>query len=266
MKAILEALKQGRIVGFPTDTVYGIGGSYDFPNLEDQLFALKHRERSKSLVVYVNTPEMIEEIAHRPLSSRAQKLVRHFLPGALTLIVANANPRFPQSTLGFRIVQHSLFRQLVDHVGPLIGTSANLSGYPSSTSAADVLELFPEIPVLEGSCSGLESTVISADPLIVYREALIPIQVIENVLHESIERKLSPHGFSQHVRIYTLAEKQLSQLLCKHPSFAQHVYYPSPTTFYPILKQALPHGIAVMVYDPEKMPELQPYLEPYRWS
>ncbi|CAG9045717.1 Threonylcarbamoyl-AMP synthase [Chlamydia abortus] len=270
-----DYLDQGKIVAFPTDTVYGLGVALNYPNAEEKVYALKHRDRGKSLVVYVNTIEDMEKFSGCTLSTRALKLSQKFLPGPLTLLVDHKNPRFHQEKLGFRILSIPIVNKLIDLAGPLLGTSANISNFPPAITSNEVTEDFSQedICVIPGCCSyGLESTVVSADPLKVYREGMVPRQVIEDVVGEKVETCLhTRHVFSQHIQVYTVKDKDaLNSFLEKNSRFQGVICNnPKPRDFYPTLRQALRsvEPVAVFIYDPEisVYPELIPYLIPYSY-
>ncbi|SFW01450.1 L-threonylcarbamoyladenylate synthase [Chlamydia abortus] len=271
-----DYLDQGKIVAFPTDTVYGLGVALNYPNAEEKIYALKHRDRGKSLVVYVNTIEDMEKFSGCTLSTRALKLSQKFLPGPLTLLVDHKNPRFHQEKLGFRILSIPIVNKLIDLAGPLLGTSANISNFPPAITSNEVTEDFSQedICVIPGCCSyGLESTVVSADPLKVYREGMVPRQVIEDVVGEKVETCLhTRHVFSQHIQVYIVKDEDaLNSFLEKNSRFQGVICNnPKPRDFYPTLRQALRsvEPVAVFIYDPETSayPELIPYLIPYSYT
>ncbi|WP_139414392.1 L-threonylcarbamoyladenylate synthase [Chlamydia abortus] len=268
-----DYLDQGKIVAFPTDTVYGLGVALNYPNAEEKIYTLKHRDRGKSLVMYVNTIEDMEKFSGCTLSTRVLKLSQKFLPGPLTLLVDHKNPRFHQEKLGFRILSIPIVNKLIDLAGPLLGTSANISNFPPAITSNEVTEDFSreDICVIPGCCSyGLESTVVSADPLKVYREGMVPRQVIEDVVGEKVDTCLhTRHVFSQHIQVYTVKDEDaLNSFLEKNSRFQGVICNnPKPRDFYPTLRQALRsvEPVAVFIYDPETSayPELIPYLIPY---
>ncbi|WP_041468087.1 L-threonylcarbamoyladenylate synthase [Chlamydia felis] len=268
-----DYLHKGKVIAFPTDTVYGLGVALNYPNAEEQIYALKRRDRGKSFVVYVNTIEDIEKISGHNLSLSALKLSQKFLPGPLTLLVDHKNPRFTQEKLGFRILSLPIIEKLIHITGPLLGTSANISSFPPAITSEEVIEDFSkeDLFVIPGKCTyGLESTIVSVNPLKIYREGIIPLQHIEEVLGEKIESCLQRHhAFSQNVKILSLRDKNsLERFLQAHPEFQGIVCdNPRPCDFYPTLRKALKCSdpMAVFIYDQQtsEYPELKPYLTPY---
>ena len=121
-----EAILSGKIVVFPTETVYGVGCRYDDESARERIFALKQRDRSKPLGVYLFSTNEIRN--HASLSPMAEVLVKAFLPGPLTLVL----PGRKGGSVGIRVPSDEVCRRLIQLSGiPLSGTSANLSGCES---------------------------------------------------------------------------------------------------------------------------------------
>lgn len=135
-------LQQDGVVVFPTDTVYGIGVRFDHPQAIQKLFAIKGRNFNKPIAILTGNVDDFQKVAHHiPLV--AYQLAEAFLPGPLTLIVPK-HPHLPNNlsqfpTIGIRIPNHPFAIQLLNQVGPLAVTSANLSGQADTTNATDVL-------------------------------------------------------------------------------------------------------------------------------
>lgn len=167
--AAIEALRAGEIVAMPTDTVYGVGVALDAPEGLERLFAAKDRPLDKAIVLLVADLEQAAQVG--VLTPLARALAEEFWPGGLTLVLAQSRDgRLPpaltagNSTIGVRLPDHESPRTLARALGPLPVTSANISGRPAATTAADVLEqLGPRIGlVLDGGPArgGVASTVI----------------------------------------------------------------------------------------------------------
>jgi L-threonylcarbamoyladenylate synthase len=165
-----ELLRQGRLVAFPTETVYGLGADATNEAAIAAIFAAKARPRFNPLIIHV-----IDEAMARPLvvfDERSLRLVKHFWPGPLTLVLPRARacpvPLLASAgldSLAVRVPAHPLPRALIRAVGrPIAAPSANRSGRVSPTTAQHVLdELDGRIAaVLDGGpCRvGLESTVV----------------------------------------------------------------------------------------------------------
>ena len=129
-----DAIKEGKIVVFPTETVYGVGCRYDDESARERIFALKKRDRSKPLGIYLPSVSEVEKYAVMP--PMAAKLARAFLPGPLTLLL----PGRRGGKLGFRIPSDEVARRLIRLCGiPLSATSANLSGHQSPTDGQQAI-------------------------------------------------------------------------------------------------------------------------------
>lgn len=268
----IDFLLQDKAVAFPTDTVYGLGVRVQAQQGRDLLFNLKQRDRNKQLVIYVNRVQDIETIIQKDLHSSAYKLAETFFPGPLTLVVDNKNIKF-EPKLGFRIVRHPIVCSLIDYVGPLLATSANLSSFPSSLFASDVQETFYEkkddIFIFPGSCNlGLESTVIDADLLKVYREGVISVKEIESCLALKVLVVPQKKQFS-HLQIFTLKNEFQLQTWLSKTCITNYLIEkdPMPFHFYPLLRQALRQQVnhVIFVYDEltTAHPILRPFLSPY---
>ncbi|ANH79016.1 L-threonylcarbamoyladenylate synthase [Candidatus Chlamydia sanziniae] len=273
VEEIIQRVTIGKLIALPTDTVYALALSLHAPKAQPILYALKHREQTKAFALYVNTIQDIERISGYPLSPMAQRLAQEFFPGGITLVLKHRNPLFIKETLGFRIINHDTIKQVIEYCGTLIGTSANLSGFPPALTGREVLKDFPhqDISIFDShSLYGLESTVVGVDPLIIYREGLISRSSIEQVTQG--KAKIFPktcHSFTNHLKVYTVEDhSQLESFLKARPDFQGLICNkPHPRQFYPTLRKALQskQPAIVFVYDAKtsSYPELLPYLSPY---
>jgi L-threonylcarbamoyladenylate synthase len=138
--AALRALAAGRVVGYPTDTLYGLAARADDPAAVRRVYAAKRRPADQPLSVAVSSWEEVERIA-RP-SAAARAFLRRHLPGPYTVLLPPL-PRAPLApellsggSVGVRIPNHPLARELARRAGPITATSANRHGAPAPTSAA----------------------------------------------------------------------------------------------------------------------------------
>jgi len=165
----ISILKQGGVVAFPTDTVYGLGACVDTQRAVERLYQIKQRPRSMALPLLLADTSRISEVAE-PVSEVAWLLINNFLPGALTLVLPKSNS-VPDiitaggKTVAIRIPAHPVPVALVEGLGtPIVGTSANLSGKPSSLTADEVYSQFGDrvdLVINGGRCpSGKESTIV----------------------------------------------------------------------------------------------------------
>jgi len=163
----LQIIKQGGVVAFPTDTVYGIGVSVFSSESIEKLFIVKGRAAAKAIPVLIGDPAQLDLVA-ASASEAALRLAQRFWPGPLTLVVSR-HPSLPTvlsslPTVGVRMPNHPVALRLLRQSGPLATTSANLSGGPDPSSAQEVLsQLAGRIDlVLDGGpCpGGVPSTVV----------------------------------------------------------------------------------------------------------
>lgn len=169
LRAAATIVAQGGVVAFPTETYYGLAVDPFNPEALARLFRLKKRPEQKPVLV------LVAELAALPLLVREvpapfQPLIAAWWPGPLTLIFP-ALAELPQlltantGTVGIRISSHPVAQELGKRLpGPLTATSANLSGRPAATSAAEVAaQLGGAVDyILDGgpTAGGLGSTIV----------------------------------------------------------------------------------------------------------
>jgi len=170
----VELLRQGGVVGLPTETVYGLAGNAFDPMAIARIFEAKGRPISDPLIVHIPEVGWLERVVH--FSSEEQRdlverLGANFWPGPLTLLLPR-RPELPDLVtagsefVAVRVTAHPLFQEVLRGIGsPLAAPSANRFGRISPTSARDVkLELSESIDlILDGGCCehGLESTIVA---------------------------------------------------------------------------------------------------------
>jgi L-threonylcarbamoyladenylate synthase len=167
-------LRQGFLVAFPTETVYGLGASTFDANAIERIYRLKGRPSDNPLIAHVGDASLLSTVAaplSGPLAERVDLLTSRFWPGPLTLVLPR-HERVPPIAAGgldsiaVRAPAHPVATTLLEKFGGAISApSANRSGGVSPTDAAHVLGDFPDAPellVLDGGPSrvGVESTVL----------------------------------------------------------------------------------------------------------
>ena len=166
----VEALKAGRAVVFPTDTVYGLGVAPRFAHSPQEIFDLKRRPAGKPVAWLVGSLEDLDKYG-TAVTPKARALAEEGWPGALTVIVKASDevPRAFQSdagTIGLRMPDSQTALALIREVGPIAASSANLSGHPVprtfSEIAPELLSGVGAAIVSEDAGSGKASTVIEA--------------------------------------------------------------------------------------------------------
>ncbi len=165
-------LRSGKVIAFPTETVYGIGALPRFEHAVEQIYAIKGRDKSKPLAyhianyVFLNTKTFQQQRA-------LHYLAKKFWPGPLTIVVRGEG----DETYGFRMPSHPVARVLIELVGdPLFATSANASGGESPVTPDQVLAAMDgdvELLIDSGKCEvGIDSTVVdlTSKPFKIIRE------------------------------------------------------------------------------------------------
>ena len=207
-------IKNGNLVLFPTETVYGIGANGLDSNAVEKIFIAKGRAQDNPLILHVSNIDMINKIA-KNISPLENKLIDEFFPGPLTIVldkkdivpnVVSAN----LDTVGVRMPANKIARDLIDLAGvPVAAPSANISGRPSGTNIEDIFdELNDKVDyIINGGDTniGLESTVIRVidekihilrpgkityDDLSKFGEVIIDSHILNDV--KSNEKVLSP--------------------------------------------------------------------------
>ncbi|MFZ1571728.1 MAG: L-threonylcarbamoyladenylate synthase [Candidatus Kapaibacterium sp.] len=190
-----QMLRNGDLVAFPTETVYGLGADAFNAESIEKIFIAKGRPSDNPLIVHVASFQDIELVGE--INSRVLKLAEKFMPGPLTIII-NSNDKIPLiaraglPTVGVRIPNHKVAYELLRNSGPLVGPSANLSTMPSPTNASHVLnDLNGRINGIlnGGECSmGIESTIIdtTTKELVLLRPGIISLEEIESTLQEKV--------------------------------------------------------------------------------
>lgn len=165
-----DLLLSGEVVGFPTETVYGLGVIFDQKTAFDKLMEAKNRPENKPFTLMCSSLKMIEEYVE--IDNKIRMLIHRFMPGPLTLVVKCKNhlPTYVTAGgefVGIRISEHPLVIDLIRRVGkPLLVPSANKSGEESLSKYKDVYRKFNnEISAIikEDALGELPSTIIKID-------------------------------------------------------------------------------------------------------
>ena len=195
---IIEAgqiIKDGGLVAFPTETVYGLGGDALNPESSKKIYAAKGRPSDNPLIVHIAKLQDIEKIV-TDFNDTAKKLAQVFWPGPLTMILDKADTVPVEttgglSTVAVRFPSHKIARDFIEAAGGYVAApSANISGRPSPTLAKYVCEdMNGRIEmILDGGdieC-GLESTIVdtTSNPPMILRPGFITREMLETVVGE----------------------------------------------------------------------------------
>lgn len=188
-----ESLRQGGLVAFPTETVYGLGGDALNPESSRKIYAAKGRPSDNPLIVHICRLEDIHGIVSE-FPEAAVKVAKAFWPGPLTMILPKAEA-VPKETTGgldtvaVRFPSHPIARKLIGYGGGYVAApSANLSGRPSPTVAKYVRQdMDGRIDwIVDGGAVGigLESTIVdmTVDPPQILRPGYVTEQMLREVL------------------------------------------------------------------------------------
>lgn len=186
-----QCIKNGEVVAFPTETVYGLGADALNSKAVNKIFQAKGRPQDNPLIIHVadfNIEKYVKEVPEK-----ARKLMEKYWPGPLTLIL-NKSDMIPEntsaklSTVGVRMPDNPIALELIKKSGTTIAApSANISGRPSPTEVEHCIEdLDGKIPYIlgGGSCNvGVESTIVdcTSNTLCVLRPGGITLEMLKEV-------------------------------------------------------------------------------------
>ncbi len=186
-------LKAGKLVAFPTDTVYGVGADVFNDGAVEKIFTVKKRESDKPLQVLIASKSDLR-ITAKTQSDALDRLASEFWPGPLTLVMP-AREDFPRrvrcdrGTIGVRMPANAIALKLIEAFGgPVAATSANVSGLPDPVDVAEVMEYLDgkvHLVIDGGPTPGnVPSTVldISVHPPIILRRGKLRIEDLKRVL------------------------------------------------------------------------------------
>ena len=236
-------LREGQVVVFPTETVYGLGGDAMQPRALERIFAAKERPYSDPLIVHIADVDALEALV-TTLPEQAKLLANMFWPGPLTLILP-ASPLVPKlvtaglSTVAVRMPRHPVALALIRATGsPIAAPSANRFMHVSPTTAQHALsDLDGRVPLIldGGPCEvGVESTVLDLCAPIptILRPGGIGLEVLQHILPEVVYQKTPGK------------EKQDEQKAQTAPGQLLKHYAPSvPTFLFEGSKQAVDHAM-----------------------
>jgi L-threonylcarbamoyladenylate synthase len=191
-----EFIRRGRVVAFPTETVYGLGADVFNEQAVAKIFEAKRRPNDNPLIAHVGSLAQIELLAAE-ITPSARKFIEAFFPAPLTLVLPKA-ARVPLAatanlaTIGVRMPKNKLAQEFLRHCGvPVVAPSANLSGRPSPTDWEAVFEdLDGRIDcILQGRATeiGLESTVVdcTSDVPLILRSGAVSLEDLRKIVPET---------------------------------------------------------------------------------
>lgn len=191
---IKDWIKEGKVIAFPTDTVFGLGVLYSDEEALKNLKQAKMRDGNKPIPMMVKSIEQLEKVAY--VDERVKLLADRFMPGALTLILKRresipAHVSDYKDTIALRIPDDNFVLSLLEE--PMLVTSANLSGETPGKNEQDVLLQLDERidAIVEGEAKrDIPSTIVdlSSDKVIILREGEICADDINETLTKGDKR------------------------------------------------------------------------------
>ena len=206
LKVVGKIIKNGGLVLFPTETVYGLGANGLDENAVKKIYKAKGREQDNPLILHVSNFDMVSKIA-KNITDIEYTLMKTFWPGPFTIILDRTEiiPDIVTAgldTVGVRMPSGKIAKELISYAGvPIAAPSANISGRPSGTNISDIFEeLSDKVDYIVdgGECEvGLESTVVRV------------IDGIPNILRPG---KISPEDIKKAVGIVKIDEHILKDI------------------------------------------------------
>ena len=190
-----KIIREGGVVAFPTETVYGLGANALIESAVDNIFKAKGRPNDNPLIVHISDVSQVDSLVSE-IPDKARVLMDTFWPGPLTIIMKKSdivpyNVTAGLETVGIRFPQNPVAMEFLKLAGvPVAAPSANTSGRPSPTSFKHVMEdLYGKIDaVIDGGHSkfGLESTIIdmSGDVPTVLRPGSVTLEMLRDAIGE----------------------------------------------------------------------------------
>lgn len=193
---LVDALNQGEIVAFPTETVFGLACRFNDHEALQKLMAVKERDVSKAVTLMVAYKEDIGQYAY--VDEKIQRVIDAFMPGRITLVLKKKDHIDPfmtggRDTIGIRIPDSPFVLSLLETAGELLVTSANIAGGKNTTNEREVLaQLDGRIAyVVKGKTKSAQaSTVVdlTGERPVLLRQGAISLKEIEGVFNEGSSR------------------------------------------------------------------------------
>ena len=149
-KSALKTLKSGLPIIFPTDTLPAIGC---LPKFSSVIYEFKKRDRDKPLILMGSEHEQLIDYVHESAKKDYENIASKYWPGALTMVIPASEKQTKiltsnDLTLGLRIPNSYMAQSLMKETGPLLTSSANISGFKGSTTVEGIALDFPSVKIL----------------------------------------------------------------------------------------------------------------------
>ncbi|MFW6121999.1 MAG: L-threonylcarbamoyladenylate synthase [Petrotogales bacterium] len=188
----IKALKNGEVVVYPTDTLYALGADIYNEDAVKKVFTIKKRPYTRPLPLAVSNFDEINEISYT--NDMVKRVINHFLPGRLTLVLKKkdavpSNVTGGLDTIAIRIPQNDIALDLLSRFGPLTVTSANIHGKKTSYVIKDLAMQFSNqvsVYLDAGRLDAIPSTIVdltSKEPIIVRQGSITKGEIWEAIYH-----------------------------------------------------------------------------------
>ena len=166
-ESALKTLKSGLPIIFPTDTLPAIGCLPKFPNI---IYKFKKRDKNKPLILMGSEQKQLIDYVHESAIEDYKYIASNYWPGALTMVIPSSGKQTTiltskDFTIGLRIPNSHMAQSLIKETGPLLTSSANISGFRGSMTIEGIALDFPSVKILGPipweKSSGKASTIIS---------------------------------------------------------------------------------------------------------
>ena len=149
-ESALKTLKSGLPIIFPTDTFPAIGCLPKFSNI---IYEFKKRDKDKPLILMGSEQKQLIDYVHVSAKGDYEYMASNYWPGALTMVIPSSEKQnviltSKDLTLGLRIPNSSIAQSLIQETGPLLTSSANISGFEGSTTVEGITLDFPSLKIL----------------------------------------------------------------------------------------------------------------------
>jgi len=164
MKDAVRVLKQGGVIAYPTEAVFGLGCDPFNESAVNRILEIKHRMPEKGLILIASRWEQVSNLVELPDEHLLEKVLKTW-PGPVTWVFPASKSAPPwvcvgKDTIAIRVTAHAVANELCENFGgPIVSSSANLAGKTPAKSAEDVLEMFEDKVdfIVEGEVGGLDA-------------------------------------------------------------------------------------------------------------
>lgn len=270
-----ELVKEGKLVAFPTETVYGLGASVFLPDAILKIFEVKGRPQDNPLIAHIADLSDVEKLAS-DVPPIFYSWAERYFPGPITFILKKAKevPSIVSAgldTIAIRMPEHPLAKSLIREVGePIVAPSANVSGRPSSTTIDHVLSDFDRkiaAAIDGGACQyGMESTVVdlvSFEKPTLLRRGAIDLDIEEYSKGPKSSPGMKYRHYAPDLPVFLFRDQDAFEEHCQGKESRFVIRDPAEKSLYALLRQAETENASeVVIYASQPLsPTLENRLE-----